>query len=117
MSVSKAKDTFFKAAHFAVVGASKDRSKIGNKVLQWYKDRGLDVVPVHPKEASVEGVQTIASVSEIGEPKATSISVITPPKVSLGVVKTALLELGVNGVWLQVSGLLLRVPTVPLLRI
>ncbi|PWN90144.1 NAD-P-binding protein [Acaromyces ingoldii] len=101
MSIQAAKETFFKSGHYAVVGASKDRTKYGNKVLRWYKEHGLDTVAVHPKETSVEEMTTLANVSDLREPKKTSVSVITPPKVTLSVIKTALLDLDVAGVWLQ----------------
>lgn len=71
-------------------------------MLRWYKEHGLDTVAVHPKETSVEDLPTLSSVTDLSSPRQTSVSVITPPKVSLSVIKTALLELGVAGVWLQV---------------
>ncbi|PWN42144.1 NAD(P)-binding protein [Ceraceosorus guamensis] len=101
MSVDAAKEGFFKADHFAVAGASKDPSKIGNKVMKWYKAHGFEPIPIHPKEASIEGASTISSVFDIYEPKTTSVSIITPPHVSINIVKTALLELDVAGIWLQ----------------
>lgn len=73
-----------------------------SQVLKWYQTHGLDAIPVHPKEAAIENISTIASVFDIHEPALTSISVITPPHVSLPIIKTALLELGVAAVWLQV---------------
>lgn len=72
------------------------------QVLEWYKSRGFDVTPVHPKESSISGLATISDVSQIADPKNSSISVITPPKVSLNVIKSALIDSGVAGVWLQV---------------
>lgn len=39
---------FISSKSFAVLGASADRSKYGNKVLLWYQSHGLDVVPIHP---------------------------------------------------------------------
>ena len=39
---------FFKSTKFAVVGASSDKSKFGNKLLRWYMDRKLEVVPINP---------------------------------------------------------------------
>jgi predicted CoA-binding protein len=39
---------FFKAAEYAVVGASADPSKFGNKVLKWYRSQSLNVIPVNP---------------------------------------------------------------------
>ncbi|UZJ57384.1 hypothetical protein CBS101457_006704 [Exobasidium rhododendri] len=101
MSVATAKSNFFNAQRYAVVGASKDRTKFGNKVLRWYKDHGLNVTPINPKESSVEELPTLASILEIKDPKTTCLSVITPPKVTLSILKTALLELQVAGIWLQ----------------
>lgn len=34
MSIQAAKESFFKSGHYAVVGASKDRTKYGNKVSE-----------------------------------------------------------------------------------
>lgn len=42
------KRAFFSQPHFAVVGASKDATKFGTKLLKWYQERKLDVTPVHP---------------------------------------------------------------------
>jgi hypothetical protein len=42
------KRAFLSQSHFAVVGASKDQTKFGTKLLKWYQARELDVTPVHP---------------------------------------------------------------------
>jgi predicted CoA-binding protein len=90
---------FLSSAHFAVVGASADRSKFGNKVLRWYMTHGLDVVPINPvsrsvmsccvqrlmeiskKLAQVEGLNTIGGLDDLPSPTSTSVSIITPPSV------------------------------------
>ena len=84
---------------FAVVGASSDRSKYGNKVLRCYLQHGLDAVPVNPKDSEVEGLRAYKSLTEIeGRPDA--ISIITPPKVTASVVEEAG-RLGIRHVWMQ----------------
>jgi hypothetical protein len=54
--VLKVKNKFLGSSHYpggyAVVGASKDETKIGSKVLKWYIDRDLKVTPVHPVSLS-----------------------------------------------------------------
>lgn len=40
---------FLEGGPFAVVGASADRAKFGNKVLRRLMDDGRTVSPVHPK--------------------------------------------------------------------
>lgn len=77
--------------------------KFISQVLRWYKDHGIKATPVHPKEAFVEEIKTVSSIKELPSPKTTSLSVITPPKVTLGVLKSALMDLNVTGIWLQVS--------------
>ena len=52
---------FLASAAFAVVGASNDRAKYGNKVLRCYQQHGKPVVGVNPKLAEVEGVPCHAS--------------------------------------------------------
>ncbi|KAI0694992.1 NAD-P-binding protein [Cerioporus squamosus] len=91
---------FLSAPHYAVVGASKDQSKYGTKVLKWYQGRNKDVIPVHPKEDELEGLKTIRSIAELPAPTETSISIITPPKITLGILEKAK-ELNVPALWLQ----------------
>ncbi|KAJ7162110.1 NAD-P-binding protein [Mycena filopes] len=91
---------FLASPYFAVVGASKDQSKFGTKILNWYKTRNMNVQPIHPKETHLEGFATIPSVAELRAPSETSISIITPPKVTLSILQAAL-PLGVPAVWIQ----------------
>lgn len=42
------KEGFRNAKHFAVVGATEKKDKWGYKVMQWYLEQNLDVVPVNP---------------------------------------------------------------------
>ncbi|KAJ7502372.1 NAD-P-binding protein [Mycena galericulata] len=91
---------FLSSKIYAVVGASKDQTKFGTKILKWYQERGLKVQPIHPKETHLEGLETIPSVAELSAPTETSLSVVTPPKITLSVLQTAL-PLGVPVVWIQ----------------
>jgi predicted CoA-binding protein len=49
----------------AVVGASRDRHKFGNKAVRAFVDEGHTVYPVNPDAASVEGLQAYASVLDV----------------------------------------------------
>ena len=51
----------------AVVGASPDRHKFGNKALRAFQAAGYRVFPVNPNERDVEGLRTYASVLDIPE--------------------------------------------------
>ncbi|KAJ3399703.1 hypothetical protein HDV05_001571, partial [Chytridiales sp. JEL 0842] len=84
-----AQSFFSKATSYAVVGASADPSKFGNKVLKWYIQHNLPVVPVNPKSPEIESIPCITSLSALPSPSTTSVSVITPPAVTLSVLKEA----------------------------
>lgn len=64
----------------------------------------LPVTPVNPGSASVsvlgEDHATVSSLSALAEPKATAVSIITHPAVTIGVLKEAK-QAGVPSVWLQ----------------
>ena len=49
----------------AVVGASSDRDKFGNKALRAFRAEGHTVIPINPNEREVEGLKTYASVLDV----------------------------------------------------
>jgi len=90
---------FLAAGAFAVVGASTDRSKYGNKVLRCYQQHGRTVYPVNPKAPEVEGLKAYPSLAALPA-KVPAISVITPPAATEQVVREAHAA-GVRHVWMQ----------------
>jgi uncharacterized protein len=46
----------------AVIGASSDRSKFGNKALRAFRNNGYKVIPINPAEKEVEGERAYVSV-------------------------------------------------------
>lgn len=99
MTITEQIDTFLAAEAFAVVGASANRAKYGNKVLRCYQQNRHSVVPVHPTEQEIEGLACIPSVQELPE-HVSSISIITPPQVTEEVIEQALAR-GVRNIWMQ----------------
>ena len=49
----------------AVVGASSNRAKFGNKALRAFLAEGYRVVAINPNESEVEGLKTYASVLDV----------------------------------------------------
>jgi predicted CoA-binding protein len=49
----------------AVVGASSDRRKYGNKALRAFVAEGYTVFAINPNEEAVEGIPTYASVLDV----------------------------------------------------
>lgn len=52
----------------AVVGASSDRHKFGNKAQRAFQAEGHTVIPINPNETEVEGVKAYASVLDVPGP-------------------------------------------------
>jgi predicted CoA-binding protein len=52
----------------AVVGASADRRKFGNKAVRAFVRQGYTVFPVNPHETIVEGLRAVPSVTAIDVP-------------------------------------------------
>lgn len=66
----------------AIVGASSDRRKFGNKALRAFKAGGHTVIPINPNERDVEGIATYASVLDVPGP-IDMASVYVQPEVGL----------------------------------
>jgi predicted CoA-binding protein len=49
----------------AVVGASNDRTKFGNKAFRAFKAQGYTVIPINPNEREVEGTPAYRSVLDV----------------------------------------------------
>jgi predicted CoA-binding protein len=98
-TVAKLMERFLAGRVFAVVGASRDRSKYGNRVLRHYVACGRRGIPVHPTEESVEGIPAVRSLRELPGP-VDGVSVIVPPARSLRVLDDALAA-GIDLLWLQ----------------
>jgi uncharacterized protein len=68
----------------AILGASADRSKFGNKAVRAFVARGYTVYPVNPKGGEVEGRPVYKSLAEIpADVKLDRISVYLPPAIGL----------------------------------
>ena len=52
----------------AVIGASNDRQKFGNKAVRAFVRQGYTVVPINPREHEVEGLKAYRSVLEFPGP-------------------------------------------------
>jgi len=84
---------------FAVVGASSNREKYGNKVLRAYLQNNRKVWAVNPKETEVEGVPSYPDLASLPE-QVDAISIITPPEVTEKIIEQAAAA-GIRHVWMQ----------------
>src|SRR5258706_15328756 len=52
----------------AVIGASTDRRKFGNRALRAYREQGYTVIPINPHEGEIEGLRAYATVVDVRGP-------------------------------------------------
>jgi uncharacterized protein len=52
----------------AVIGASRDRTKFGNRAVRAFRQQGYSVVPINPHETEIEGLKAYTSVLDVPGP-------------------------------------------------
>jgi predicted CoA-binding protein len=83
----------------AIIGASNDRNKFGNKAVRAFLKQGYTVYPVNRHETTIEGLNVFKSVTAVPVRPA-MVSVYVPPEVLL----TLLPEIAAKGcdeLWLN----------------
>jgi predicted CoA-binding protein len=83
----------------AIIGASADRSKFGNKAVRAFVQQGYRVYPVNPKEAEIEGLIAYTTIADVPV-RPNLISVYLPPPVLLKVLP-AIAAKGCDEFWLN----------------
>ena len=83
----------------AVLGASANRAKFGNKAVRAFLQQGFRVYPIHPSETTVEGLPVLRSVTDLPE-RPDMVSVYLPPAVLKGLLP-AIAQKGCDELWLN----------------
>ncbi len=83
----------------AVIGASSNRSKFGNRAVRAFQQQGYTVVPINPHETEVEGLKSYATVLDY--PGAIDMaSIYLPPEIGEQVIGE-IAQKGIAEVWLN----------------
>lgn len=83
----------------AIIGASADRAKFGNKAVRAFLKQGYMVLPVNPKETEIEGLAAFKSIADIPV-RPNLVSVYLPPPVLLKVLPDIAAK-GCDELWLN----------------
>lgn len=84
---------------WAVVGATQNSSKFGNKIVKKLKEFGYDVYPVNPVYDEVEGLKCYKSLTDLPL-KPDCVSVVVGPDKATAAVKEAK-SLSIDHMWFQ----------------
>lgn len=71
----------------AVVGASNDRRKFGNRAVRAYARQGWDVYPVNPRESLIEGRRVYRAVRDLPMSQIDRVSLYVPPAIGLRLIE------------------------------
>jgi predicted CoA-binding protein len=83
----------------AVIGASSNRSKFGNRAVRAFQQQGYTVVPINPHEAEVEGLKSYPSVMDV--PGTIDMaSIYLPPEIGVQVLDD-IARKGIAEVWVN----------------
>jgi uncharacterized protein len=83
----------------AVIGASSNRRKFGNRAVRAYREQGYTVVPVNPHETEIEGLKSYKSILDVPGP-VDMASFYVPPEIGEQVI-AEVAQKGVAEVWLN----------------
>ncbi len=83
----------------AIIGASRDRGKYGNKALRAFRQQGYTVVPINPTETEIEGERAYPSVLDY--PGALDEATIYVSESAGAAVMEDLAKKGVERIWLN----------------
>jgi predicted CoA-binding protein len=67
----------------AIIGASSDRQKFGNRAVRAYARRGYEVYPIHPTAETIEGHRAYRSVLDVPVDQLDKVSLYVPPETGL----------------------------------
>ena len=83
----------------ALVGASNDKNKYGNKILLDLLSKNYNVVPINQKEDTIAGLKAYTKVQDLPS-RPSIINFVVPPEIGLDITKE-LVEEGYDNFWYQ----------------
>jgi uncharacterized protein len=72
----------------AIIGASTDRKKFGNKAVRAHLAAGFEVFPIHPTETHIEGQIAYATLAEVPIARLDRVTMYVPPSVGLKILES-----------------------------
>jgi len=83
----------------AIIGASNDRAKFGNKAVRAFRQQGYVVYPVNPKEIEIEGLPVYKNIRDVPA-RPQMVSVYVPPTALLKILPDIAAK-GCDELWLN----------------
>lgn len=84
----------------AILGASADPAKFGNRSVVAHAACGYEVYPINPRGGEIEGLAVYESISDVPGGPLDRVSLYVPPLVGLGLLE-AIAAKGCGELWLN----------------
>jgi len=88
-----------KNATIALIGASNNKNKYGNRIYRDLRSKGYHVVPINPKEELIEGDKAYRTIEEI-ETLPDIANFVVPPPIAMKIAQH-IADLGIKHLWFQ----------------
>ncbi len=92
-------EEFISKRVWAVVGASHNPAKFGNKIVRDLHNAGYIVYPINPQEGEIDGLKVYPGLNDLPE-KPDVVDIVVPPTVTESIVRQVQ-KLGLPRVWMQ----------------
>ena len=86
-------------ATIALIGASNNKEKYGNKIYRDLRSKGYNVTPINPKEEKIEGDKAYVSIEQM-EKLPDIANFVVPPSIAIKIAQN-IVDLGVKYLWFQ----------------
>jgi len=83
----------------ALIGASNNKNKYGNRIYRDLRSKGYHVVPINPKEELIEGDKAYRTIEEI-ETLPDIANFVVPPPIAMKIAQH-IADLGIKHLWFQ----------------
>ena len=88
-----------KNATIALIGASNNKNKYGNRIYRDLRSKGYHVVPINPNEELIEGDKAYCTIEEI-ETLPDIANFVVPPPIAMKIAQH-ITDLGIKHLWFQ----------------
>ena len=86
-------------ATIALIGASNNKNKYGNRIYRDLRSKGYHVIPINPKEELIEGDKAYRTIEEI-ETLPDIANFVVPPPIAMKIAQH-ITDLGIKHLWFQ----------------
>lgn len=88
-----------KDVSIAIIGATNDSTKFGNKIYRDLKNKNIKIFGINPKASTIDGDPAYKTLEDLPE-KPDILNFVLPPKLGFETIKNAV-AMGYDNFWLQ----------------